>query len=359
MSSEYQEFTGRTVEEALRQAREAFGVSGLDDLDFEILTPGSRGVLGMGAEPARVIAAPRSALGGAAPRRAAAESQPLPPLPERPPREDRGRGAFERGGAGDRERGRRGPAREGAPRGPRDWQPAGPERTETAERAERPAGGEHHERPARTERGGRFERHGDRGAPRRGPREQRGAVSLSEGERAEVAAARSVSTEREEVQAAEASPEALEAGREILQTILGHLGYDVRVTVHTGETSKLDVTGEGAEKEALGALIGRKGERLSALQHLVNLLLSRRMGEWTRVLVDVEDYRGRRERQLREIAQRAADHVEETGRMLQLEPMPALERRWVHLALRDRPGVATQSIGEEPNRRVVIIRQED
>lgn len=183
-------------------------------------------------------------------------------------------------------------------------------------------------------------------------------MTLSEGERAEVAAARSLSSEREEIQAAEASPEALEAGREILETILGHLGYDVRVTIHTGETSKLDVTGEGAEKEALGALIGRKGERLSALQHLVNLLLSRRMGEWTRVLVDVEDYRGRRERQLREIALRAADRVEETGRMLQLEPMPALERRWVHLALRDRPGVATQSIGEEPNRRVVVIRRE-
>ena len=61
MSSAYQEFTGKTVEEALRQAREAFGVAGLDDLDFEILTPGSRGVLGMGAEPARVIAAPRAA----------------------------------------------------------------------------------------------------------------------------------------------------------------------------------------------------------------------------------------------------------------------------------------------------------
>ena len=69
--SEYQEFTGKTVEEALRAARESFGV-GLDDLDFEILTPGSRGVLGMGAEPARIIAAPRSALGGAAPRREAA-----------------------------------------------------------------------------------------------------------------------------------------------------------------------------------------------------------------------------------------------------------------------------------------------
>ena len=99
--SEYQEFTGRTVEEAIRAARESFGVSGLDDLDFEILTPGSRGVLGMGAEPARIIAAPRTALGGGAPRRdAAARRQPAataphpplrtgaaPPQPAQPPRD--------------------------------------------------------------------------------------------------------------------------------------------------------------------------------------------------------------------------------------------------------------------------------
>ena len=77
---------------------------------------------------------------------------------------------------------------------------------------------------------------------------------------------------------------------------------------------------DGDEKEALGALIGRKGERLSALQHLVNLMLSKEMGSWTRVLVDVEDYRGRRERQLRELADRAAARVVETGKMLQLEP---------------------------------------
>jgi spoIIIJ-associated protein len=133
------------------------------------------------------------------------------------------------------------------------------------------------------------------------------------------------------------------------------MGYRARVEVIVGETNRLNVVGEGSEKEALGALIGRKGERLSALQHIVNLLLAKRMGEWTRVLVDVEDYRGRRERQLRELAQRAARRVLETGRMLQLEPMPALERRWVHLALRDHPEVTTQSIGEEPNRRVVIL----
>ena len=75
----------------------------------------------------------------------------------------------------------------------------------------------------------------------------------------------------------------------------------------------------------------------------------------TRVLVDVEDYRGRRERQLVEIAKRASERVVETGKMLQLEPMSALERRWIHIALRDNPDVVTQSIGEEPNRRIVVL----
>src|SRR5262245_65757458 len=103
--SEYQEFTGKSVEEAIKSACEAFGV-GLGDLDFEILTPGSRGVLGMGAEPARIVAAPRSALGGAAPKREAAEATPLPAAA---PREDR---------PYDRDRGDRGP-RHGSDRGDR------------------------------------------------------------------------------------------------------------------------------------------------------------------------------------------------------------------------------------------------
>lgn len=175
---------------------------------------------------------------------------------------------------------------------------------------------------------------------------------------AEVTSARaSLVTEREEVQASEASPEALAAGKEILEQLLSLMGYRATVTAQADATSKIDVAGvDDAEKEALGALIGRKGERLSALQHLVNLMLSRRMGAWTRILVDVEDYRGRRERQLGELARRAAEKVIESGTMLQLEPMPALERRWIHIALRDVPGVTTQSIGEEPQRRVVILR---
>ena len=334
--SDYQEFTGKSVEEALRAARDAFGVTGLDDLDFEILTPGSRGVLGMGAEAARIVAAPRAALGGAAPKRDAAAAVPLPP-PSRP-RDDRPRD--------DRPRDDRGPRRDDRPREFRPRDEGGPARDATA-RDERPP--RRDERPVRR----------DERPPRREggrPPSRGGSADLSASEAAEVAAARgSLAAERADLEASEASPEALAAGKAILEQLMTHLGFVVRVEVETGETSRLNVVADGDEKEALGALIGRKGERLSALQHLVNLMLSKEIGAWTRVLVDVEDYRGRRERQLRELAERAAARVVETGKMLQLEPMSALERRWIHMSLRDHESVATQSIGEEPNRRVVLV----
>jgi spoIIIJ-associated protein len=358
--SEYQEFTGKSVEEAIRQACETFGV-GLGDLDFEILTPGSRGVLGMGAEPARIVAAPRTATGGA-PRREAAQSRPLP---------EAGSSEEAPAGRGDRDSDRarcdrdrdRGPRRDdrsrgGPPRGDRD---RGPRREEPAQGA--PARGEDRApRPDRPPREDRGPRRGDRDrGPRRDDRASEGTrggpAPLSAAEMEQVTSARgSVAMERAELEAAEATPETLAQGREILETLMGHLGFTgIRVDVREGETSRLNVVAEGSDRESLGSLIGRKGERLSALQHVVNLMLSRKTGQWTRVLVDVEDYRGRRERQLQDIAQRAAERVAETGKMIQLEPMPALERRWVHLTLRDHPDVATQSIGEEPNRRIVVL----
>ena len=385
--SAYREFSGKSVEEALKNAREEFGVE-LNDLDFEILTAGSRGVLGMGAEPARIVAAPRSALGGAAPKRDAAASTPLPPPP---PREDRGFGDRDRDRGprrddrgfrgGDRDRGPRrddrGPAGGDRDRGPRrDDRPFGerpyggdrtgfdgPRRDDVATGAPTAEAEPRPDRGPRPERGPRRDDRPDRGPrrdarPERGPREERGrgTADLSASETAEVQAARgSLAAERADLEAAEASPEALAAGKEILEELMRHIGFAVQVEVETGDTSRLNVVADPDGREALGSLIGRKGERLSALQHLVNLMLSRRMGEWTRVLVDVEDYRGRRERQLRDLANRAAARVEETGKMIQLEPMPALERRWIHLALRDHPTVATQSIGEEPSRRIVVL----
>jgi predicted RNA-binding protein Jag len=377
--SAYREFSGKTVEEALKAAREEFGVE-LNDLDFEILTAGSRGVLGMGAEPARIVAAPRSALGGAAPKREAAASTPLPPPPRDRDRDrgfgdrDRGPRRDDRGFRGDRDRGfgdrdrDRGPRRDDRGFGDRDGgAPAGADRDRgSGDRGPRrddrggertPAGPGREDRPRREDRGPRRDDRGFGGRREdRGPREGRGTSDLNATETAEVQAARgSLAAERADLEAAEASPEALAAGKEILEELMRHIGFDVSVEVETGDTSRLNVVADPDGREALGSLIGRKGERLSALQHLVNLMLSRRMGEWTRVLVDVEDYRGRRERQLRDLANRAAQRVEETGKMIQLEPMPALERRWIHLALRDHPQVATQSIGEEPNRRIVVL----
>jgi spoIIIJ-associated protein len=396
--SAYREFTGKSVEEALKVAREEFGVE-LNDLDFEILTAGSRGVLGMGAEPARIVAAPRSALGGSAPKREAAATNPLPPAPSRGEagssfgNRDRGPRRDDRGGSGDRAGGGfrggdrdRGPRRDDRPAGDRPGGDRGPRRDDRAfgDRAPRrdaepldatPADGDlaaataapTEERPPRQERPsgdrdrGRGPARDDRqpraDRPERAPREGGPSTSaLSPTEAAEVQAARgSLAAERADLEAAEASPEALATGKEILEELMRHIGFAVKVDVETGDTSRLNVVADPDGREALGSLIGRKGERLSALQHLVNLMLSRRMGEWTRVLVDVEDYRGRRERQLRDLATRAAARVEETGKMIQLEPMPALERRWIHLALRDHPQVATQSIGEEPNRRIVVL----
>ena len=359
--SAYQEFTGKSVEEALKAAREAFKVE-LNDLDFEILTPGSRGVLGMGAESARIVAAPRQALGGSAPKREAAAATPIPAAPardDRGPRDDRPRreGDRDRGPRrDDRPRDRQDAPRQDAPRveTPRTEaaRPADAPRSDRPARDDRPPRGD---RPARTDRPPRRDAERDRPADDR-PARRAPASDLTEREAAEVAAARgSVAAERADLEAADASPEALAAGKEILENLMRLMEFEVAVEIRAGETSRLNVIGEGDEKEALGALIGRKGERLSALQHLVNLMLSRRMGDWTRVLVDVEDYRGRRERQLVEIARRAAERVGETGKMLQLEPMSALERRWIHIALRDNPDVATQSIGEEPNRRVIVL----
>lgn len=286
--SAYQEFTGKSVEEALKIACETFKV-GLADLDFEIIAPGSKGVLGMGAEPARIVAAPASAIAGSAPKRS---TEPAP------------RAAAPRAAA----------PREAAPRG------AAP-RAARLERSAAPRA----ERPARAPR------------PERAPREER--------------------EPRERRERSETTPEMIAGGKEILETLIKHLDFEAEIRL-SGEGSEtvLNVAGTSPEAvEELGSLIGRRGERLQAIQHLVNLMLSRKLGEWARVTVDIEEYRGRREAQLRALARKAGERVRETGRAVQLEPMTALERRWVHMELQGAPGIATESAGEEPERRVVVI----
>ncbi len=104
----------------------------------------------------------------------------------------------------------------------------------------------------------------------------------------------------------------------------------------------------------IGIVIGRRGETLDALQYLLSLVVNRNHEGYTRVILDVADYRQKREETLVRLANRVADKVMRSRRNLTLEPMNPYERRIIHSTLQDHKYVDTQSIGEEPNRKVVI-----
>lgn len=105
----------------------------------------------------------------------------------------------------------------------------------------------------------------------------------------------------------------------------------------------------------LSILIGRKAETLNSLQYITSLILNQQIGGWMPLMIDVQGYRFRRERQLRQLARRLADQAVATGRKQVLEPMPANERRLIHLELRYHPFVTTESVGEEPARKTTIF----
>jgi spoIIIJ-associated protein len=145
--------------------------------------------------------------------------------------------------------------------------------------------------------------------------------------------------------------------RQTVAELLEKMKVPARIEVRYGDPDEegqrpvlVDIHGDD-----LGVLIGRRADILNAMQYIVNLIVSKQVERWVQVVVDVEGYRARRERQLRQMANRMADQAIKTGRRQVLEPMPASERRLVHLELRDHPKVATQSIGEEPARKVTIV----
>jgi spoIIIJ-associated protein len=111
----------------------------------------------------------------------------------------------------------------------------------------------------------------------------------------------------------------------------------------------IEITGED-----LSILIGRKSEILNALQYITSLIVCRELGKWVPLMIDIQGYRARRESQLRRLADRMADQAILTGKKQVLEPMTAGERRIIHVQLKDHPDVTTESVGEEPNRKVTI-----
>ncbi|HCB01032.1 MAG TPA: hypothetical protein DEP19_01500 [Anaerolineae bacterium] len=146
----------------------------------------------------------------------------------------------------------------------------------------------------------------------------------------------------------------------IVSKLIHHMGLKAQVSAHYDEDStddrrviQVDVRGDD-----LSALIGRHAETLVAFQHVASLIVGKQTEHYVQLIVDVEGYRARREKQIRQLANRMADQVTKTGKKVTMEPMPSSERRLVHIELRGHPAVSTESTGEEPYRKVVILPKE-
>jgi spoIIIJ-associated protein len=149
----------------------------------------------------------------------------------------------------------------------------------------------------------------------------------------------------------------LKIAYQVVSDLLEKMKVKARVSANYLETvDEKDHPGIMVEIQGddLSILIGRRSETLNALQYISSLIVGKEVGEWVPVMIDVQGYRARRERQLRLIARRIAEQAIHTGKRQVLEPMPANERRIIHLELKDHPQVFTESIGDEPNRKVTI-----
>lgn len=280
------ESTGRSIDEAIFHGLQQLEIS-IDGVEIEILQQESKGILGIGARPAKVRLTEREP-----------EEVVMPDYLKEQPRPNRDRPRRERS---DR------PRRE---RGDRNEREARMEREAQLERESRG------ERPLRRER------------ERKPERPEKPAIPYS-------------------LEAAQDNPGAI-----FLQGLIQHMGVEGQVLAYVEEEGiRLCV-----DTPTMGVLIGHRGETLDAMQYLTSLAVNRNRKEegYTRVTLDTEGYREKREETLARLARKIAGQVKASGRPRELEPMNPYERRVLHASLQNNPYVVTHSEGEEPNRRVVI-----
>lgn len=288
-------FSGKTVEDAIAEGLRALGLR-QSEAEIEVVSRGSRGLFGIGSEPAQVRITRRQV--------AAPEAPPAPPpvaAPEAPPV-----------AAAPVE-----PVIPAAPAGP-----AAPvEPVEPPAPAPPPVASHEEEVPVRVE-----------SAP---------DIAFD--------ASLDVTPEDEEMAA---------MAVDLLAQTVKLMGFDARVEPswqapdEDNQDAYLLIELHGRD---LGALIGRRGETLNSLQYLLRLMVNQRIHAWRNIVVDVENYRLRRAEHLTQLALRSADQVASTGRALALEPMPPSERRIIHIALREHPAVYTESSGEGERRKIQIV----
>lgn len=288
MADSGQEFSGRSVDEAIAEGLAKLGLRS-NQVEIEVLNRGSRGIFGLGSEPARV----RITRSEPAAPKAPATSAPATPAVQA--------------------------------------EPPAPSVTQTPDPTPPPVKAEPAAQSPQSSRQRGSNLMDDEGDDGRESEDGDEAETVSDEELATMAI-------------------------ELLNQLVTNMGFEAQVNADWQEADDngeryllLDIQGED-----VSPLIGRRGETLASIQYLVRLMINQRIKRWKNIVVDVEQYKERRVNQLTQLAKRMADQVEETGRAVSLEPMPANERRIVHLALRDHPAVYTQSSGEGERRKVHI-----
>ncbi|MEX1021053.1 MAG: RNA-binding cell elongation regulator Jag/EloR [Litorilinea sp.] len=325
-----QEFTGKTVEEATEAGLAQLGLSAAQ-AHIEVISRGSRGIFGIGSEPARVRIGQRAAAStppAAPPSAPAASALPPPDAPTHAtPVPDRDAGVHDTS------------SRAGA------TVPAGTSEAASSDASTSDIG-------------------------KSDPSPVTATVSDAAGSHAATSASADATQSSTDVAGDEIAEgdredvdetELARLASELLEQLVTHMGFTCTIAGEWREPEDdeserflhLDIHGND-----LGALIGRRGETLASIQYLVRLMVNQHIRQWKPIIVDVENYKERRNTQLTQLAMRMAEQVSESGRAMSLEPMPANERRIIHLTLRDHPDVYTQSSGEGERRKVHIVVRE-
>ena len=378
----YREFEGKSEAEAVEKACIELGVP-QKSLRYDVLSHGSTGIFGIvkvrnAKIRVKVDEAPagRKAPAGEKPVDVA-ESAPAQDAAEKSGGEKRGRRRGKKTQAPQEEAQAPEKAAEKSPgkssrggrssgRGakePKEKAPAAPEERPAvdagaAEPTQSPSAW-----PTRKSRSSRSRRKRKEGAGAKGsdsqPAPDLDAASLPDSP--EGAPARSVdSVERREEASIEMDPEALAAASEQAREILARLARSLMdaplVSVEASPDGDILLKADGPDA---ANLIGRKGQTLDAVQHLLETIVNRERKPRVRIRVDAGDYLARREENLVKLAQRLGDKVKKSGRPASFSPMPAYERRIIHLALKDDPGLRTQSKGSGELRKLIIMPRKE
>ncbi len=301
MTSTSLEYIAANAEEAINKGLNALGVS-REEVDIEILDNGSKGIFGIGARQARVrLTVKADSLRAAMEKEAEAEAQNAAA------------------------------AAEAEKQSAKQEAPAAPAKAERRKSEPKQEKRREEQKPAK-------------------PAKQQ-PVAEPEDEENPAPASGDVVNE-----------ETMKIAQNVVRDLMEKMRVKATINAKIGEAEDdmdsrvimIDIQGDD-----LSYLIGRHSEVLHSLQYITSLIVGREVGHWVPLVLDVQGYRERRERQLRQMATRMADQVIKTGRRISLEPMPATERRIIHLALRGNSQITTESIGEEPNRKVVIYPKEN